>query len=358
MQVADSEKQAKKPVTSAAPKTRTPKTRTRAPSWRQVMATTFSLWASRRLPRVRHPRALLVIIGVLVVAAAAAGAVRLTVTGTSSRSAVRASAPARPHQARAGSAVSGAAVSGAAVSGAASVRSEVAGWIVSQVSSSAAIGCDPAMCTALRADGVAASRLLSLAPAASHAPGADVIATSPAGRAGLSHDAPVLLASVGTGSSQVEVRATTAVGSASYASALAADLAARKSAGAQLLHSGRIQASAAGTAQLQAGQVDARMLIMLALLASQRSWQVVSFGDASPGVPLADAPYRQVIVAAAGSGSGSAGLAAGIALLHAQRAPYQPAQVTTVQLPGGQTGLRIDFATPGALGLLAGSISR
>jgi hypothetical protein len=343
MQVADSEKQAKKPVTSAAPKTRTPKTRTRAPSWRQVMATTFSLWASRRLPRVRHPRALLVIIGVLVVAAAAAGAVRLTVTGTSSRSAVRASASARPHQAWAG---------------AASVRSEVASWIVSQVSSSAAIGCDPAMCTALRADGVAASRLLSLAPAASHAPGADVIATSPAGRAGLSHDAPVLLASVGTGSSQVEVRATTAVGSASYASALAADLAARKSAGAQLLHSGRIQASAAGTAQLQAGQVDARMLIMLALLASQRSWQVVSFGDASPGVPLADAPYRQVIVAAAGSGSGSAGLAAGIALLHAQRAPYQPAQVTTVQLPGGQTGLRIDFATPGALGLLAGSISR
>jgi len=38
---------------------------------------------------------------------------------------------------------------------------------------------------------------------------------------------------------------------------LAADLAARKSAGAQLLHSGRIKASAAGTAQLQAGQVRA-----------------------------------------------------------------------------------------------------
>jgi hypothetical protein len=356
MQVADSEKQAKEPVTSAAPRTRT-----RAPSWRQVMATTFSLWASRRLPRVRHPRALLVIIGVLVVAAAAVGTVRLTVT--SSHSAARVSVPARPHQARAGravsdGAVSGAGMSGAGMSGAASVRSQVAGWIVSQVSSNVAIGCDPAMCTVLRADGVAASRLLSLAPAASDAPGADVIATSPAGRAGLSHDAPVLLASVGTGSDQVEVRATTTAGPAGYASALAADLAARKSAGAQLLHSGRIQASAGGTAQLHAGQVDARMLIMLALLASQRSWQVVSFGDASPGVPPADAPYRQVIVAAAGSGSGSAGLAAAIALLHDQRAPYQPAQVTTVQLPGDRTGLRIDFATPGPLGLLAGSVSR
>jgi hypothetical protein len=341
MQVADSEKQAREPVTSAAPATRT-----RAPSWRQVMATTFSLWASRRLPRVRHPRALLVIVCVLVVAAAAVGAVRLT--ATSSHSVARASAPARPHQARAGR----------APSAAASVRSQVAGWIVSQVSSSAAIGCDPAMCTALRADGVAASRLLALAPAASHVPGADVIAASPVGRAGLSQDAPALLASVGAGSSQVEVRATTAGGPASYAKALAADLAARKPAAAQLLHSGRIKASAAGTAQLQSGQVDARLLIMLDLLASQRSWQVVSFGDASPGVPPADAPYRQVIVAAAGSGSGSAGLAAAVALLHGQQAPYQPAQVTTVQLPGGQTGLRIDFATPGPLGLLTGSVSR
>jgi hypothetical protein len=341
MQVADSEKQAREPVTSAAPATRT-----RAPSWRQVMATTFSLWASRRLPRVRHPRALLVIVCVLVVAAAAVGAVRLT--ATSSHSVARASAPARPHQARAGR----------APSAAASVRSQVAGWIVSQVSSSAAIGCDPAMCTALRADGVAASRLLALAPAASHVPGADVIAASPVGRAGLSQDAPALLASVGTGSSQVEVRATTTGGPASYAKALAADLAARKPAAAQLLHSGRLKASAAGTAQLQAGQVDARLLIMLALLASQRSWQVVSFGDASPGVPLADAPYRQVIVAAAGSGGGPASLAAAVALLHAQQAPYQPAQVSTVQLPGGQSGLRIDFATPGPLGLLSGSVSR
>lgn len=312
------------------------------------MATTFSLWASRRLPRVRHPRALLVIIGVLAVAAVAAGAVQLTTT--SSHRAARASSPARPRQARAGGS--------GAVSAAASVRSEVAGWIVSQVRSNAAIGCDPAMCTALRADGVAAGRLVSLAPSASHAPGADVIATSPAGRAGLSQDAPVLLASVGTGSSQVEVRATTASGPAGYASALAADLAARKSAAAQLLHSGRIRAGAAGTAQLQAGQVDARLLIMLDLLASQRSWQVVSFGDASPGVPLTGAPYRQVTVAAAGRGGGPASLAAAVALLHAQQAPYQPAQVSTVQLPGGQTGLRIDFATPGPLGLLAGTVSR
>lgn len=340
MQVADSEKQAQEPVTSAAPQTRT-----RAPSWRQVMATTFSLWASRRLPRVRHPRALLVIVAVLVVAAVAAGAVQLSTT--SSPSAARAASPAHPHQARSGA---------RAISPAAAIRSQVAGWIVSQVSSSAAIGCDPLMCTALRADGVAASRLRSLAPAASSTPGADVIAASPAGRPALGQDAPVLLASVGTGSTLVEVRGTAAGGPARHASALAADVAARESAGVQLLHSQRIQASAAGRGQLQAGQVDSRLLIMLDLLASQRSWQVVSFGDASPGVPLADAPYRQVVVTSADSGA--AGLAAAAVMLRAQRAPYQPASVTTVQLPGGRTGLRIDFATPGPLGLLTGSVSR
>jgi hypothetical protein len=345
MQVADSEKQAQEPVTSAGPQTRT-----RAPSWRQVMATTFSLWASRRLPKVRHPRALLVIAAVLVVAALAVGAIQLTTT--SSRSAAKAAPAARPHQARA----AGSGASPGAVSPAAAVRSQVAGWIVSQVSSSAAIGCDPLMCTALRADGVAASRLRSLAPAASSTPGADVIAASPAGRAALSQDAPVLLASVGTGSTLIEVRGTAAGGPARYASTLAADAAARKSAGAQLLHSKRIQASAAGSEQLQAGQVDARLLIMLDLLASQRSWHVVSFGDASPGVPLADAPYRQVVVTSAGSGA--AAIASAITMLRTQRAPYQPASVTTMQLPGGQTGLRIDFATPGPLGLLAGSVSR
>jgi len=223
------------------------------------------------------------------------------------------------------------------------------------VSSDDTIGCDPLMCAALSAHGLAASRLLPLGATASTAPGADVIAASPAARTGLSRTAPVLLASVGSGSSLIEVRATSPGGTASYQTALAADIAARKMAGAQLLRSGRIAAGAPGTGQLQAAQVDSRLLTMLAMLASQRSWRVIAFGDASPGVPLAQAPFRQVIVTGAG---GAAGLNAALALLRAQQAPYQPAQVTTVQLAGGQTGLRIDFATPSPLGLLTGSTSR
>ena len=285
--VTGSPDQAGQEITPAAPKA-PPK----APSWSRVLATTLSLWASRR------PRALLIIC-VLAVGAAAVGAVQLT--STSSRAA-RVSSPARPHQVqprRSAGAARSAAV-------AASVRSQAAAWITGQVSSADTIGCDPLMCAALGAHGVAASRLLPLGPATSSAPGADVIAASPLSRTGLSQEAPALLARFGSGGSLIEVRAASPGGAARYRAALAADVAARRSAGAQLLRSRRIEVGAPGTGQVQAGQVDSRLLIMLAVLASQRSWRVVAFGDASPGVPLIAAPFRQVIITGAG-GAGRRG---------------------------------------------------
>jgi hypothetical protein len=163
-------------------------------------------------------------------------------------------------------------------------------------------------------------------------------------------NAPVLLASFGSGASQVVVRATAAGGAAAYQQALRADLAARRSAGAQLLHSRRLQVGDLGAGQLRAGEVDSRLLIMLAMLASQHPWRVAAFGGGSPGVPSAAAPFRQVILTSADSRA----LAAALALVRAQRAPYQPARSTTVRLPGGQTGLLIDFAAPSPLGLLTG----
>jgi hypothetical protein len=343
MQFTRSPRQDEEPVTSGAPKAPPA-----APSWSQVLATTLSLWASRRLRRPRW--VLLLVICALVVGVAAVGVVRLTSTSSPG---ARASSPARPHQVRSGG--SGGAVGSAGV--AASIRSQAAVWIAGQVSSDDTIGCDPLMCAALSAHGVATSRLLTLGPAASSVPGADVIAASPAPRAGLSQAAPGLLASFGSGGSLIEVRAAAPGGSATYQAALASDIAARRSAGAQLLHSGRIEPGAQSAGQLQAGQVDSRLLVMLAVLASQHSWRVIAFGDASPGVTLAEAPFRQVIIADAGGRDGAGALAAALALLRAQRAPYQPAQVTTIQLAGGQAGLRIDFAAPGPLGLLAGGAS-
>lgn len=340
MQVAGS--QAGKAVRPAAARTLR-----RAPSWGRVLATTFRLWSSRQLPRLRRARsALLLAVCVLVVGAGALAAVRLT--STSSRAA-RVSSSAGPHRPQVRPSASTAAVSAAAA-----VRSQAAAWIAGQVTSAQTIGCDPAMCTTLRGQGVAAGRLVPLEPTASSMAGATMIVASPSALTQLSHEAPVLLASFGSGASLLEVRCAAPGGSAAYQRALQSDLAARRSGGAQLLHSRRIEVSAEGAGQLEAGQVDARLQILLTLLASQHSWRVLAFGDASPGVPLTEAPFRQAVIASADSRGAAADLAAALALVRAQGAPYQPAQVTTVRLPDGQTGLRIDFAAPTPLGLLTG----
>jgi hypothetical protein len=349
------DQQADKPLRSAA----TP-ARPGVPPWGPVLATTVRLWGARRLHRLRRSRrAWLVATCVLAVGAVAVVAV-VQLTGTSSGQAARVAASGRAGQGpspRSGSARS-AGTATAAGAQAAAVRSQAAAWIAGQVGGGETIACDPSICTALSAHGVASSRLLSLPPSASGAPDADIIAASPATHAWLSADAPALVASVGSGAQLIEVRAVSPGGTTAYQAALRSDLADRRSAGAQLMHSRRIEVTALGAGQLAAGEVDARLLVMLAVLASQHSWRVVAFGDASPGVPLTEAPYRQVIMATAGDGGGTAGLAPALAVLRAQQGAYQPAQVTTVRLAGGQPGLLIDFAAPSPHGLLAGSIPR
>jgi hypothetical protein len=328
--------QAKAAVRAAATKTLPG-----APSWGRVLATTVSLWAGRRVARLRHPRlALLLTISVVVAAAAVVSVVQFT--GTSPRTA----SPARPHQAR----------PAWAQGPAGAVRAQAAAWVAGQVSSAETVGCDPLMCAALRAHGVAASRLVPVGAGASGATGAGVLVASLVSDE--QQGAPVLLASFGSGGSVVEVRTAPPGGSAAYQRAVQADLAARRSAGTQLLHSRRVQVGAQGTGQLQAGEVDTRLLIMLAMLASEHPWQVVAFGGASPGVPLAQAPFRQVTI----TGPDAGALAASLALVRAQRAPYQPAQAAIVRLPGGQAAqgrlaLRIDFAAPSPPGLLTGGAS-
>lgn len=323
-----------------------PVTPPREPSWGRVLATTISLWTARRIPRLRRPGLALFLALVMLVTAAAVVAV-VQLTTTSARTAPAAS----PHRAAARAGAPPAA--GPGITGtAADIRAQAATWVAAQVGSDQSIACDPVLCAALGAHGVASGRLMPLGPTAGP-PGANVIVTSAAEHAQASQEAPTLLASFGTGSRQVEVRAAAPGGTAAYAKALAADLASRRSGGTQLLHSKSIQAGTEAAAQLQAGQVDSRILIMLAMLASQHSWRVVAFGDPSPGVTLADAPLRQVII----TGNDARTVAAALALVHAQQAPYAPAQATIVRLAGGQPGLRIDFAAPGPLGLLTGNAS-
>ncbi len=309
-------------------------------------------WPSWHLSR-RAARGLQLAILVLALTAVAVTVLRFTATSTP---AARSSFSGRPHQARA----SQARTHGASVS-AAATRARAAAWIASQISSDEIIACDPVMCAALQAAGVAAGRLLPVGPATASLSAADVVVASPSIRSqfghGLSdHYAPALLASFGSGASLIDVRAAFPGGIAAYNSAVRADYAARQSAGAQLLRSRRIMVGPQGARQLEAGEVDTRLMVMLAALASLQPLRVVAFGDASPGaqVPSADLTLRQVIIASAGSRGGAAGLAPVLAMVRAQRAPYRPAFVSIVDSASGQAELLIEFAAPSPLGLLTG----
>ncbi len=325
------------PAQVPAVRTRPAQAPSRAPSWGRVLATTVRLWMDRRVPRMRRPWLVLLLV-LCILAAAVVSVVQLAATST------RTASPGSPHRAPARAGVPARAST--------TPSGQAAAWVAGQLGSDQSIACDTRMCAALAADGVASGRLVPLASAAA-APGASVVVTSPDGPAQVSQDAPVLLASFGTGAGQVEVRAAAPGGAAAYAKALQADLAARRAGGAQLLHSQAIQVSAQDAAQLQAGQVDSRLLIMLAMLASDHSWRVVAFGGASPGVPLTDAPLRQMVI----TGPDAQAVAAALAMVRAQRPPYAPAQASTVRLAGGQPALRVDFAAPGPLGLLTGTAS-
>jgi hypothetical protein len=227
---------------------------------------------------------------------------------------------------------------------------QAAAWIAGQVNADAIIACDPALCEALQAQGVTAGRLMPLQAGAANPRGATVMVTSSlAGSQLASKYAPAVIASFGSGNARIDVRATEPGGATAYESALRADLASRKSAGAQLLENPHIRFITQDAAQLRAGAVDSRLLATLAALASQDTFQVAAFGDTSPGVQIL---FRDVTLTANGSQSGAAELSALIALVNEQHPPYLPAHAAIIHTPAGQAALRIEFAAPSPLGLL------
>jgi hypothetical protein len=229
-------------------------------------------------------------------------------------------------------------------------QAQAASWIAAQVNTGAIIACDPAMCAALQAQGVTAGRLMPLRAAAAEPHGATVMVTSSSADTQLASTyAPAVIAIFGSGNARIAVRATEPGGPAGYESALRADLAARKSAGAQLLKNSRIQFTAQDAAQLRAGAVDSRLLATLAALASQYAFRVTAFGDTSPGVQVL---FRDVTITPEGTRDATAELAAVMALVNEQHPPYLPDDVTIIRTPAGQAALRIEFPSPSPLGLL------
>ena len=229
-------------------------------------------------------------------------------------------------------------------------QARAAAWIVGQISGAAIIGCYPAMCASLEAQGVAASRLVPLGPSLTGVLGTDVVVTLPStGKGVLGQDAPALIASFGSGAFRIEVRAVAGEGAVAYQSALRADRSARESAGSQLLRNPRIKLSAGDAELLTAGEVDSRVLATLAALSTQFTLRVVAFGDSSPGAPLL---FREVTVASDGAGNSTARLAAALAMANEQESPYLPARAAIVRLGSGQDALLVEFAAPSPLGLL------
>jgi hypothetical protein len=232
-----------------------------------------------------------------------------------------------------------------------------AAWVSQQVSRAAIVACDPAMCAALEALGTPAATLLVLQSSADSPLGAQVVVSTPAVR-NLFGDrldavyAPSVMASFGSGPGRVDVQIIAPHGAAAYLTALRQDVATRQAAGAQLLANNRIAVAAQARPQLEAGEIDSRLLILLPALAAVHPIQILMFGDAgpgaSPGIPWCSADL---------SGSGrAAGMAEAsyvswlTAFVQAQLLPFA-GSITTLR-QDDQVIVRIEFARPSPLGLL------
>jgi hypothetical protein len=297
------------------------------PSWPTVIAATVRLWIQR------HRR--MVLRGVIAVASLGLAAV-LTVTAieASSTSTVGAA-------------------SQAGIQAASKLQAQAAAWIANQVDSDDIVACDPAMCAALETAGLQAESLQMVGTSATDPLGSDLVVATPAMRSQFGTRletvfAPLVIASFGSGASRIDVRVTAAAGGTAYQSGMARELAARVTAGTQLLRNRSITVSAAAREALQNGEVDPRLLVTLAALAAEQSVHIVSFSDPSPGTSPLNVPYRGVTLAPASSKTKlQADLGSMSAFLNAQQSSFRPALVTNLG-----TALSVEYGAPSPLGLL------
>ena len=242
---------------------------------------------------------------------------------------------------------------------AAAVRGLAVSWVAGQVGRNVSVACDAIVCSSLATHGFPAGNLTVLQPTAPDPYGSVlVIATadvrSQFGSKLSSVYAPEVIASFGAGTSRIDIRVIAPQGPAAFRTAMSADLAARKSSGAQLLRNSRITVSAAARTQLASGLVDARLLTTIAFLAGQHPIDIVGFAAVAAGAD-ADVPTRTAYLAEsddAANLSSSAYVSVLESVLRAQIPPYVPFSFGSTQLTSGQPVLQIEFAAPSPLGLL------
>jgi hypothetical protein len=236
-------------------------------------------------------------------------------------------------------------------------------WIAQQVSHSAVVSCDPAMCSALTAEGFPGRNLRVVGPTAPYpAPyplTSTVVVVTPAvegfyGSSLTSNWAPAVLATFGSRDTLITVRVIVPDGAAAYRAKLNADLTDRKAIGNSLLGVNLIALWGTARAQLVAGQVDSRLMLAIAYLAAKEPVDILEFGNIGPGGD-ADMPLRYADLAVSDPGAQLVGpkyVQSILTGLGTVPAAYRPARTATVVLPGGQTVLRVEFTAPSPLGIL------
>jgi len=233
-----------------------------------------------------------------------------------------------------------------------------ADWVSQQVSHSVTVACDPLMCAALEARGVPTARLLVLRSGAASPRGAGVVVATPAVRSQFgsrldSEYAPSVIAGFGSGPGQVNIQVVAPDGAAAYRAALRRDQVDRKAAGTQLLGNKQISVMAQARAELAAGDVDSRLLILLAALAATHPIQVLTFGDAGPRA-APDSPLCSADLSGSGQVAGLTDVGYQRWLLSFIRAQFTHfAGSVVVVRPGGRAVVRIQFSRPSPLGLLS-----
>jgi hypothetical protein len=235
--------------------------------------------------------------------------------------------------------------------------SQAVTWISQQMATGALVACDNQTCAALTANGFSTAQQVAIQSNPGSLVSANVVVVDPAVRSYLATNpglgtyvAPTVLASFG----EVTIQAVDSDGGAAYQSALSQDVQARIGMGEQLINSGFISFSATAESEIQAGEVDSRLLLVLAAISNQEPIDVLAFGDSGPGASQG-VPFRGVELAEFDPNAGvsrSAYLQVIQQVLNAQSSfpPYQKAG--PVMLSTGQTVVQIEYGLPLEFGLL------
>ncbi|WP_436764024.1 hypothetical protein [Streptosporangium sp. V21-05] len=237
-------------------------------------------------------------------------------------------------------------------------RALAAEWTVREIDAGRTVACDPSTCEELAGRGTPAGSLLRLD--GPDGPGtilqSDVVIVTAQVRGTLAAQlevllSPEVLARFGTGASRFEVREVAPEGRAAHRVRQAADVRDRRYAGRELLANRRLGVTPDVARQLSAGQVDGRLLTVIAMLSADRRLYLRSFGDAgeTSGVPL-----RSVDIATVDGRPPPAAAVTGIGrVLRDQEPRFRPAETTLATPPEGSTPvLRIRYGAPSPLGLL------